>query len=241
MNKILLILALLQLTMACPEEDHCSRCDLASKKCLQCENVIFNVKTNKCDPAQKPIENCRIYSQAEKPICLKCANGFGLNIEQTQCVKCEVEGCSRCNRDAKKCSACLSPKILDETWEKCVADDSVKNPDCEVNSSNQNSKTPFCLECKTGFSLKAGACQAETVPNCYEMVGDKCYSCRVGYYHNAEGKCTINGGGDKPVPPSRWWIWLLIAILIVLVVLGVIWFLKRNPEAHKHNSEALIA
>lgn len=241
MKISLLLLALMGVISACPDEDYCARCDVGSKTCLQCENVAFNVQSKKCDEKQKPIANCRIYSRTEPLVCLRCAFGFGVSADSKQCVKCQVQGCAECNFDAQTCSACFSPKVLGSDFKSCVDDAEVKNPDCEVNNSNQNFKRPFCLACKEKFSLVNGECKAEKIPFCAEAVNDACYACRAGYFQTADGKCSANGSGGNKEPSSKKWVWFLVLFLLIAAGAAYWFFMIRPNQGAVRQGEPLIA
>jgi hypothetical protein len=243
MRAVLILLTLLPLALACPDKDYCLNCDFANKKCLYCDGVIYDEKKNECVGTNKPIGNCRRYGATDKPSCIQCDNGFGLNTDFTQCVKCELDGCARCDGDAKACSNCFGSKVLTPALDKCVEDSSISLPNCEVNAASQAGKQSICLQCKKGFTRKAFACDKETISNCAEILNDKCVVCRSGFFINIEGKCTVNGEHPKPPKPSGGsvWIWIFVILLLAAGAGGAYWYVKIRPQAQGPRGEAFIA
>ena len=240
MRIVLILVAMIPLVLACPDEDYCVQCNIPEKKCIQCDGVVFDTKKNTCNGQSKPITNCVRYSSGDKIVCTRCANGFGVNGDGSQCAKCDVDGCALCPGDQKKCQACYGSKVLDVLFEKCTEDKDIKNENCEVNVSDSIGKRSGCIDCKKGYSLDNRVCVAEKIANCAEVSGEQCQVCRPGYFLTADHKCAVNGSVGNKTKPSRWWVWLLVVLVIVAAAGGAYWFFKLRPQQRYHNNEALI-
>ena len=223
--------------LSCPDVDNCARCNLKTSKCDICIGAQFDLKSGNCDSSQKSIPECNIYSHDEKPVCRTCVYGFGATENGSKCAKCDIDGCAVCNNNVKMCQACYGQQIISLNGEKCVIDESFKQPDCQVNYNTQNSKVPACKICEKGFTSVDFKCLKETVKNCAEMEGDKCFLCRDGFYQTIDNTCAVNGTNKHK--KLNFYIFLLL-LLIVIACAGAFWYYKIRPQENISMDEPLI-
>lgn len=221
-------------SLACPDEDNCIQCDIANSKCISCESSLLDELTSKCKLDQNPIKNCKVYGpNTAAPSCQKCAWGFGVHgAENNECKKCQIDGCAECNFDDTKCRKCFGQKVVNIAGDQCITIEHFEAPNCEVNVNNEQVKTPFCVSCNSKFSIVNGECVKETIPDCAEMDGNKCFACKYGFYVAKDETCVLNGN-KKPDPPSKKsYTGLLILLFAIAIGAGAYWFFKIRPQSN---------
>lgn len=161
------------------EGNNCIECG-SSLKCRECLPVSFAPgfglnPAGTCQACQN--QGCAQCNDNFRD-CAICQDGFpnsgvrGFGQSGNgQCKPCADKNCALCQNDYRVCEACFSDGF-DNTWFYLTTGDQCKEctlPGCKTCDSSGDK----CLECKEGFALNRGKCEA--LPKCRDA---NCFDCR---------------------------------------------------------------
>ena len=194
--KIIVILLInLQIVLSvlnCTESlRHCSRCNMVTKLCVQCDkNIYVPDEYGGCKNSKKCVLNQNFCMECNEQgnLCSKCEEGYFPD---------ENGGCSySANCEASyegKCVECIENFVLVGADNYYAGEIAV----CKSNSSQDlmncetiDEQKGICTKCKEGYYLNSGDSKCSTVPNCYQSSFGICTMCNMGYYLNKrDDKC----------------------------------------------------
>ena len=226
---IISILLLSQFISACPDEKNCAHCkyfDHGQNFCGKCYNSVYSKNTHKCETNGSTL-HCIEYTEIGVPECIRCKFGFGLT-NKKECIQCTKPNCAICNDDVSNCASYFDGTFGLVTGEEGISTvENCKDPNCDVCDNLYG----FCLKCKNSFSLNSTSFICQTGLKGCEILnwqnGNKCNICESTHYLSKDGTCKLNSEFNDYTNTSKY-VGVFVAIVIVLIVLGVCYFLMKK-------------
>jgi hypothetical protein len=228
---------------SCPNENLCRQCSYdqfaGDHICLVCDRAFLNPHTNTCDHRLTvKIDHCLTYIQKPEFVqssCTDCEDGWAIVDAKNTCVKCETEGCARCNPEGQVCHACFGNKklVADGIRFKC-SEEKCPFDHCEVCEYDADMKTHQCARCITDFALDTidGKCKEAKNKHCLRTKYDKCFLCDVGFSILENGDCAVT---SYPVNGRLFGIVVIGFVVAILVA----WLAqkKKSPRNFRHSTD----